>query len=278
MSQSNDPNDFYVGYISKAPPAFAQTVKITVATLLLIIPLIAFVLAKNQQDFPSSQFEFGSMSQLEGIVSSKPVPNIKIINGKDIYGNTVYQSIPMVSFGKFGAESVVYKWEKELGKPLHELKLTIEGTLIYRDGKSFFELTNRTKSLLKISNDLAEFDSLALVPHIEEFGSVTLQGEIVDPKCYFGVMKPGEGKPHKACAIRCISGGVPPVFVVTNERGESNYYLIRGENGQMINQEVLDYIAEPVTLRGSLAKHDDWFVVYVNPKSGLERLWKNRKM
>ena len=39
--------------------------------------------------------------------------------------------------------------------------------------------------------------------------NVTLKGEIIDPKCYLGAMKPGGGKTHKACAMRCIAGGIP---------------------------------------------------------------------
>jgi hypothetical protein len=45
-------------------------------------------------------------------------------------------------------------------------------------------------------------------------GTQTLIGEIVDSKCYLGVMNPGALIPHRACAIRCISGGIPPVLLV----------------------------------------------------------------
>jgi len=38
-------------------------------------------------------------------------------------------------------------------------------------------------------------------------------GEIVDSKC-LGVMTPGQLTTHRACAIRCISGGIPPVLHV----------------------------------------------------------------
>lgn len=42
---------------------------------------------------------------------------------------------------------------------------------------------------------------------------VTLDGELVDSKCYLGTMKPGDGKTHKSCAILCLRGGIPPLFV-----------------------------------------------------------------
>ena len=48
----------------------------------------------------------------------------------------------------------------------------------------------------------------------ESLGKQTFVGEIVDSKCFLGVMNPGRLTPHRACAIRCISGGVPPVLLV----------------------------------------------------------------
>ena len=37
--------------------------------------------------------------------------------------------------------------------------------------------------------------------------------------CFLGVMKPGRSKPHRACAVRCISGGIPPFKVPGHARG-----------------------------------------------------------
>ena len=83
----------------------------------------------------------------------------------------------------------------------------------------------------------------------KQLGTIAIKGEIVDPKCFFGVMKPGEGKPHKDCAIRCILGGIPPVLKVTNEEGRQNYYLIVGANGEKMNEAVQDYVGAQVHRR-----------------------------
>jgi hypothetical protein len=48
-----------------------------------------------------------------------------------------------------------------------------------------------------------------------------LRGEIVDTKCYLGVMTPGEDKVHRGCAVRCISRGVPPAFLVRDASADS---------------------------------------------------------
>ena len=102
-------------------------------------------------------------------------------------------------------------------------------------------------------------------------GIQTIRGEIVDPKCYFGVMKPGEGKVHRDCAIRCILGGIPPVLHVQNDKGESNYYLIVGQNGEKMNEAVQDVVAEPVSIEAKVVQQDDWIILYAG-KQAIRRI------
>ena len=53
--------------------------------------------------------------------------------------------------------------------------------------------------------------------------------------------------PHRACAIRCISGGVPPVRVArAAEDGPAIYLLLVSAEGKPVNQQVLNLVAEPV--------------------------------
>ena len=86
-------------------------------------------------------------------------------------------------------------------------------------------------------------------------------GEIIDPKCYFGVMKPGRGKVHRECAIRCISGGIPPVLWVKQNNMTYQYCLLLGPNGEKINQLVLPFVADPVELKGKLFHWGNWLVM-----------------
>jgi hypothetical protein len=91
------------------------------------------------------------------------------------------------------------------------------------------------------------------LPASEALGYATLRGEIVDPKCFGGTMKPGEGKIHRACAVRCISGGVPPVLVTTS--GDASvWYVLTGPHGEAIGREVLDYVADTVEVRGTVVR------------------------
>ena len=94
---------------------------------------------------------------------------------------------------------------------------------------------------------------------------MTLQGEIIDPKCYFGVMKPGNGKIHRSCAVRCISGGIPPVLATTDGNNISQYYLLTDLHGKSINQKMLPFIGKPSEITGIVEKIEDWYVLKINP-------------
>jgi hypothetical protein len=102
---------------------------------------------------------------------------------------------------------------------------------------------------------------------VSELGTRRLTGEILDPKCYFGVMKPGYGKPHRDCAIRCIAGGISPVFRTRSESGETNYYLILDEEGNKMNDALKDFVAEPVSLTARVVQYDDWIILYTDKNS-----------
>jgi hypothetical protein len=53
----------------------------------------------------------------------------------------------------------------------------------------------------------------------EDLGAFTLVGEIVDSKCYLGIMNPGETNPHRECAALCIGGGIPPLIIAHDADG-----------------------------------------------------------
>ena len=103
-------------------------------------------------------------------------------------------------------------------------------------------------------------------------GFQTLRGEIYDPKCAFGVMKPGYGKIHRSCAVRCISGGIPPVLKIENDNGQKNYVLLVDTMGSPINKAILPYVADQIQICGQLKRQDDWLVLYTNPTEQLARL------
>ena len=91
-----------------------------------------------------------------------------------------------------------------------------------------------------------------------------LAGEIVDGKCYLGVMNPGEGKVHRDCAARCIAGGAPPLLAVAGGPPRGRLVSLAGSRGESIHAQVLDFVAEPVTIEGELIRHGDHYSLYAD--------------
>ncbi|MEO7768580.1 MAG: hypothetical protein ABIS01_14215 [Ferruginibacter sp.] len=263
-----DKNDFYIGWMPNAPGGFAKHVKKVVLFLALLVVVMGVVLALSQKKFGTGNFEFGKLTEIKGTYSKTPVPNIKIINGRDIWGNYSYITAPLVGYGKHGADGIIASLEKDNKTSLDKKEITLKGVLLYNEGKLIVQIDAHDKPLVHIGPVITSAD---LLPNLKELGIQKVKGEIIDPKCYFGVMKPGLGKPHRDCAIRCILGGIPPLLRVQNDNGASNYYIIVGPNGEKMNQAVQDFVAEPVALEGKLVQYDDWVVMYVNAENGIER-------
>ncbi|MEI7712638.1 MAG: hypothetical protein WCI94_14460 [Rhodospirillales bacterium] len=82
--------------------------------------------------------------------------------------------------------------------------------------------------------DLQPAEGPAPTPVATPLGIWRLTGEICDGKCVSGVMRPGNGLAHKACANVCIASGVPPVFVTTSPVEGTGFLLMGDKNGHAL--------------------------------------------
>jgi hypothetical protein len=252
--------DFYIGYIDKAAPVYGRLLARVVLLLILVALLISFLFVKGQKDFSTSSFELGKPTELVGTLVKKPVPMLKLWHGKNTIGEEVAQNVLLVAFGKFGALKDVMVMETQEGRSLDGATVKLNGTLIYSDGKAIMQLDKGPASLVEVLDQQAPTQ-----PVIQELGEVNLKGEIIDPKCYFGVMKPATGKPHRSCAVRCIAGGIPPVLKVSDDANQNEYYLLVGSNGQPVNEYLLEEVGKPgFEAIGKLRKIDDWYICYLS--------------
>lgn len=255
-------NEFYIGYFANAPKGIVRLIKGVIVALFAIAIVVAFGISSGQKFISNGSYEYGELTELEGQLYDSPVPFLKVSAGKDLLGNEIFKNILLINYGKFGADQSVQIIKSRINIPLNEVKVRIRGTLIYHNGVTLLELTEKENSFQSASKT----DSKSQYAHeIGRQGMTTLAGEIIDPKCYFGSMKPGQGKPHKSCAGLCIEGGIPPMFVVQNENKQADYYLIIGEHGEKINQEITKHIASPVRISGRIESFDEWNIIYIDP-------------
>jgi hypothetical protein len=143
----------------------------------------------------------------------------------------------LVAPGKHGADSFVTTFE---GK-----NVRLQGQLIYRDGQTMVEIDPKTIKMMESAPSGSETTDL---------GTATLTGEIVDSKCYLGVMNPGRGKVHRDCAARCLSGGIPPALLTST--GE--IVLLVNHDGKAFARDTLrEFVDEVVVVRGELVRRGD---------------------
>jgi len=268
---NNNNEAFYIGWVGKAPATLAAFVKKYVLFLLPTGIAVAFLLAMAQKKFGTGNFEFGTLTQVTGVYFDKPVPCLTVTAGTDVWGKPAYVTVPLIGYGKFWAEGVLTEMEKTKGVTLNNKQVTMRGTLLYNDGKVFMQIDGNDNPVTNVAENKHPMPTAQPV----DIGRILVKGEIVDPKCYFGVMKPGEGKPHEDCAIRCILGGMPPMLHVVDRNGRSNYYFIVGTGGDKINNSLKNYIAKPVEIKAKAVQFNDLVVLYTNASQSITAISKS---
>ncbi len=223
-----DHEEFFVGYLPKTPGEIARLISRAVVVLMIVTVLVAVTLVLGQQRFAAGVFEYGNVREFEGVIREWPMPML-------VTGGA---SKALVAEGKHGATPIITTLEGKL--------VRLQGTLIYRDNLEMIEI--RAGSVQVLGN--AESEAAGG----EDLGRHTLVGEIVDSKCYLGVMNPGHAKTHRECAALCIRGGIPPLFVARDAANHRIHLWLVSETGQPINQQVLDFVAEPIEVTGQVSR------------------------
>ena len=246
MAERRD-DEFYVGYLPQAPAGIAARSRLGVVLIFVVAVALGLLLVNAQSRFDPAVFEFGIVTEHTGVVREQPYPMLDVARP----GSDSVSSYYLSSFGKRGAAEQVAGLD---GKTVR-----MRGSLIYRDDKTMLEVEDG-------SVEIVEDARVVSVP-AEDLGTRTLVGEVVDSKCFLGVMKPGNLKPHRACAVRCISGGVPPVLLVRDTEGVATYYLLVSESGEPVNRQVLPMVAEPVEITGRVTARGELLTLFADPES-----------
>jgi len=246
--------EFYVPYIEGSlGPKTKRKLKYFIFLSIFFIVIAAILFSFSQKPFKNSTFELSSNTKITGTYHENPYPMLRV----EIAENT-FKNILLLGFGKSSANPFLEKLQGEV-KDLNNKTLSIEGNLIYYNGKTLLQITDDEKVILVD-------DIVQNLPDKKMVSKMTLQGEIIDPKCYFGVMKPGFGKIHRSCAVRCISGGIPPVLATSDNNNIAEYYLITDENGNAIHDMILPFIGKPSEVKGTVQKMEDWYFLKIDTK------------
>jgi hypothetical protein len=231
----NSTDEFYIGWKNKLPAGVAATMRRAVIGLLVVAAVVAVGLALAQRTIGTAVFEWRTTRTFTGILQPQPYPHL-------VDGATTYYLVAPYKFG--------------LGTNEPAGAVTLRGKRIYRENQMMIEVE---------PGSIQPRAGPGVAPATVELGSFTLRGEIVDSKCFLGVMNPGNLTPHRACAIRCISGGIPPVLLVRQAHGPPLYFLLVGARDEPVNRQVLDIVAEPVEITGIVCRQGDLLILRADP-------------
>ena len=253
MPASAPPPDdaFYIGYDPPKPGPIARVVRRAVAGLVVAGLAGVALIALRHRAIAGGVFEFGAVRPVAGVVVERPYPALRVAGRS--------AATLLVGPGKHGAAPLVHG--------LTDRAVIVDGQRISRDGNEMLEIaTVRTSETPGVSPGVSPEVAPDVSPDASSGALVTLRGEIVDSKCFLGVMVPGQGKTHRGCASLCLRGGIPPALLVEDATGASRLVLlVSPAGGALAPGMVADHAFEPTEMTGRLERLDGWWVLRTDP-------------
>ena len=242
-------SEFYIGYLPKAPAGVRKMVRLVVAGILIASIAGALLFAAAQREFANSSFAFGKITGYQGTLFEEPYPGLIVQDQSGATENG--RTYLLVAPGKHGAELIVNGYAGR--------NIRLQGTLIHREEGQMIEV---------VPGSIGEASGRPVSRSAPRYlGEFTLKGEIVDSKCFLGVMNPGQGKVHRDCAVRCISGGIPPAFVTDDLAETARILLLTDETGKPLKKGLfMKRVAQPLQIHGRVLESEG--LLYLQAASG----------
>ncbi len=248
---ANDTDEMFIGWA----PAPAVDRRFLLGALPLGLAASvgsSWLVSKELGDPGAGAWQTNATHRVTGVLSTDPYPMLRIADPSAPYG---MRTVLIVAQGKCTS---ALQLADVAGKVV-----TAAGALIQRKERQMLEVPLFLDKWLEPADDGSVSEAL-LTPDVESIGSFELAGQVMDSKCFFGVMRPGRGKTHKACASLCIRGGIPPSMWVRNGAGGESVLLLTGENGGPMPMDILPFVADPVSVTGEVVRVGDLLQLRAN--------------
>jgi hypothetical protein len=231
-------DDFFVGWSAETPRADRRFLLGASLGLIAGGGVLGASLAMDRPSIGNGVWDQGRPRTLRGVLSRLPYP---ILRTRGLNGEV--RTVFLASSGKTTPNIDARSFDRPV---------QVSGTLITRGRNAMMAVAD-----IEAASD--DFDAADLgAPAAVDRGPVMLVGEILDAKCWFGAMRPGYGKAHKACAALCARGGLPLAFCQIGACGDgTDAPLLLDEHGLAFGRAILPLVADPVMLQGRLAAVGD---------------------
>lgn len=188
-----------------------------------------------------------------GVASIAPYPMLRTLND-----DGQPRTYLLASQGKCGVESRIRAYADQPAR--------LRGSLLKRGDHAMIALADGTNWMETLQGAV---DPRLAIPADVPLREVTLSGEILDAKCWYGAMRPGHGKPHKTCAALCIRSGLPPALFAFGDDARLHPVLLASETGAKANALVLPFVGEAVRVRGVLVQRGDLLLLHLAGKDAI---------
>jgi hypothetical protein len=236
-------DEFYIGYEGTMPAGVARVVRLAVwAAIAACLVSIGVVLAA-QLALPAARFEYGHVQSYTGTIRLDPYPRLHVLEPGGV------RPYWLVAPGKRGAGHLV--------ADLDGRTVRLEGSLIERGRRRMLDVQPGS---IEVVEGKAPSTHSRMLP----VGEITLVGEIVDGKCFLGVMNPSEGAVHRDCAVACLRGGLPPMLRTVGRDGREALIVLVSSAGEPVGHVMARFAGRPVEITGVLSRLDGDDVLSIN--------------
>ena len=238
-------DEMFIGW-AKAPSVDRRFLMAALPASFATTTAVGYGVAANLADPGAGSWQTGATHSVTGVLSDTPYPMIRVTDPAAPSG---MRTVLVVSEGKCTSGLAL---QNIVGRVVKA-----DGVLIERKNRQMLEVPLFLDKWLTQLPDGEPGDALLATPGEQSLGAARLAGTIMDSKCFFGVMRPGRGKTHKACASLCIRGGIPPSFWVRTKDGRESVLLMTDAAGGAMPMEILPLVADPVEAEGEIVRVGD---------------------
>jgi len=239
-------DSFFIGWDRRWAPGLGRFVGLAAGGTLAGALLLALLLGGSTDDpaGPDRVPPPEGPLELTGVLRARPYPMLVTAPAA---GQPRGRAVLLAGDGKRGADAT-----------LAGRQVMVAGFGMARGGIATLVLATAPRAM----------PGLAPEPVVERLGRWRITGEICDGKCAAGAMRPGTGLAHRACAVLCLDGGLPPVLVATAPlplatAAGSDFLLLADAAGGPIGPEWRAQTGLRVTLEGEVERVADLLVFRV---------------
>ena len=255
MTRRADDEPMFIGW-AETPAADRRFFLRAGLALTTAVGVLGFSVAAVQKPPGKGRWDPDAVREWRGIAGAEPYAMLRT---NDLGGGGPRTAL-LSCLGKCGVAA-------RLGA-LAGQAVVVKGSLIQRGQHAMIAVDEERDWIRR--DDGARLDAALSFPPGQPLGGVSLVGEILDSKCWFGAMRPSSGKVHKACAALCIRGGIPPAFFARGSGGQGTL-MIMTSGGRAYGNALLGLVADPVRVSGSVQRVGDLLVLDA-PLSQIQRM------